>query len=97
MNEKLKAEIERSKRIIKEIKEHHDYYGITDMSTMHTTHYRQLLKDGAFFGIDHHDFVRSTFSEEIFATNREQLDAMIEHLQDYREKMTTPPDWMSEN
>ncbi|MDU1368268.1 MAG: hypothetical protein E6927_25940 [Klebsiella michiganensis] len=48
------------------------------------------------FWIDHHDFVRSTLSEEIFATNREQLDALIEHLQEYRNQMPTPPGWMSE-
>lgn len=79
----------------KDIKEHHDKYGIEDLGTMHTGVYRQLLNEGAFFWIDHHDFVRSTFSEEIFATNREQLDAMIEHLQQYRDKMPQPPEWMS--
>ncbi|MCE0185927.1 hypothetical protein LVT77_14350 [Klebsiella pneumoniae] len=45
------------------------------------------LADGAFFWIDHHDFVRSTLSEEILATNREQLDAMIDYLQIYRDNM----------
>lgn len=72
---------------VQDIKEHHDNYGITDMSTMHTGHYRQLLQEGAFFWIDHHDFVRSTLSDEILATNREQLDALIEHLQEYRDRM----------
>ncbi|KFX03552.1 hypothetical protein KP22_15875 [Pectobacterium betavasculorum] len=81
---------------LQDIQEHHDNYGITDMSTMHTSHYRQLLQDGAFFWIDHHEFVRSTFSGEIFATNLEQFDAMIEHLQEYRSKMSTPPEWMSD-
>ncbi|APP20779.1 TPA: hypothetical protein UL581_002132 [Klebsiella pneumoniae] len=81
---------------IQEIKEHHDQFGLHDMSAMPTAEYRQALKDGALFWIDHHDFVRSTLSEEIFATNREQLDAMIEHLQEYRSQMPTPPGWMSE-
>ncbi|HBS6919847.1 hypothetical protein K9I53_02215 [Klebsiella quasipneumoniae] len=81
---------------IQEIKEHHDQFGLHDMSATPTAEYRQALKDGALFWIDHHDFVRSTLSGEIFATNREQLDAMIEHLQEYRNKMSTPPDWMSE-
>ncbi|VXD04911.1 conserved hypothetical protein [Enterobacterales bacterium 8AC] len=70
------------------IKTHNDYYGITALDIMDTSRYRQLLKDGAFFFADHSGAVRSTFSEEIFATNREQLDAMIEHLQQYREKMS---------
>lgn len=81
---------------LQDIKEHHDYYGIADICTTHTTDYRQLLKDGAFLWIDSHDFVRSTFSEEILATNREQLDALIEHLQEYRIRMPKPPEWMSE-
>lgn len=81
---------------VQDIKEHHDNYGITDIGTMHTSHYRQLLQEGAFFWIDHHDFVRSTLSDEILATNREQLDAMIEHLQEYRARMPKPPEWMSE-
>ncbi|RLO39188.1 hypothetical protein [Serratia marcescens] len=96
MSDKLKADVERSKRVIKKIKAHKDYYGINDLDTMHTNDYRRVLAEGALFWIDHHDFVRSTFSEEIFATNREQLDAMIEHLQGYREKMPMPPKRMSE-
>lgn len=72
---------------IQDIKDHYDQYGIHDLSSMPTEVYKQALVDGAFFWIDHHDFVRSTFSEEIFATNREQLDALIEHLQAYRQKM----------
>lgn len=79
-----------------DIKEHYEQYGLQELSTMPTAEYKQALADGAFFWIDHHDFVRSTFSEEILATNVEQLDAMIEHLQEYRNKMSTPPDWMSE-
>lgn len=81
---------------LQEIKEHRDRYGIEDLDTMHTDTYRQLLKDGAFFWIDHHDFVLSTISNEVLATNKEQLDAMIEHLQQYRDKMPKPPKSMSE-
>ncbi|EJZ8388386.1 hypothetical protein ABQ473_25900 [Klebsiella oxytoca] len=81
---------------IQEIKDHRDQYGLHDMSAMPTVEYRKALANGALFWIDHHDFVRSTLSEEIFATNREQLDAMIEHLLEYRNKMLTPPEWMSE-
>lgn len=78
-----------------DIKEHYEMYGLRDLSEMSTAEYKQALADGAFLWIDHHDFVRSTLSEEILATNLEQLEAMIEHLQEYRNKMSTPPDWMS--
>lgn len=54
-----------------EIKDNYDQYGIHDLSSMPTKVYKQALADGAFFWIDHHNFVRSTFSEKIFATNRE--------------------------
>lgn len=77
---------------VQEIKEHYDQYGLHDMSVMPTEEYRHALTDGALFWIDHHDFVRSTLSGEIFATNKQQLDAMIEHLLEYREKMPTLPE-----
>ncbi|HBQ3013219.1 TPA: hypothetical protein ACXP04_003620 [Klebsiella variicola subsp. variicola] len=68
-----------------DIKEHYEQYGLRHISDMSTAEYKQALADGAFFWIDHHDFVRSTLSEEILATNREQLDAMIDYLQSYRD------------
>ncbi|WP_213786393.1 hypothetical protein [Citrobacter portucalensis] len=79
-----------------DIKEHYELYALRDINEMSTAEYKQALTDGAFFWIDHHDFVRSTLSEEILATNLEQLEAIIEHLQEYRNKMSSPPDWMSE-
>lgn len=66
---------------IQEIKEHYDQFGLHDMGTMPTNSYRIALTQGALFWIDHHDFLRSTLSGEILAANKEQLDAMIEHLQ----------------
>ncbi|WP_333854158.1 hypothetical protein [Leclercia sp.] len=77
---------------IQEIKEHYDQFGLHDMSTMPTAEYQQALADGALFWIDHHDFVRSTLSGEIFATNKEQLEVMIEHLKEYLSKMTSSPE-----
>ncbi|MCK2178584.1 hypothetical protein MUN35_02555 [Hafnia paralvei] len=81
---------------IDDIKAHKEQFDLGDIDTMHTADYRKSLEDGAFFWIDHHEFVRSTFSEEIFATNREQLDAMIEHLKKYRDIMPNTPEWMSD-
>lgn len=76
---------------LQEIKEHQDQFGTHDLDTMSTSDYRQVLDDGAFFWIDHHDFVRSTFSGEIIITNSEQLDVVIEHLQNYRARIPKPP------
>lgn len=72
---------------IQEIKEYYDQFGLHDMSSMPTSEYRQALANGGLVWIDHHDFVRSTLSDEILATNKEQLDALIEHLQAYRKRM----------
>lgn len=72
---------------IDDIKVHKEQFSLGDIDTMHTADYRKSLEDGAFFWIDHHEFVRSTFSGEIFATNREQLDEMIHFLRDFRHKM----------
>ncbi|WP_334642956.1 hypothetical protein [Klebsiella aerogenes] len=81
---------------IQEITEYCDQFGLHDLSSMPTSEYRQALENGGLVWIDHHDFVRSTLSDEILATNREQVDALIEHLKIYRERMSMPPKWMSE-
>lgn len=73
-----------------DIKEHYEMYALRDISEMSTAEYKQALTDGAFFWIDHHDFVRSTLSEEILATNLEQFDLLIEYLKSYRERMPIP-------
>lgn len=81
---------------IQEIKEHYDQYGLNDIGTMSKSEYRKALEDGALFWIDHHDFVRSTLSGEIFATNCEQLEVMIKFLQKYCERMPGPQEWTRE-
>ncbi|WBU49956.1 hypothetical protein PF050_03200 [Kosakonia pseudosacchari] len=81
---------------IQEIKEHYDQYGLHDLSGIPVEEYRQALDDGALCWVDHHGFLRSTLSGEIFATNREQLDALLEHLEGYRTLLSNPPGWMSE-
>lgn len=76
---------------IQEIKDHYGQYGLHDLSGIPTEEYRQALVDGAMFWVDHHDFVRSTLSGEIFATNKEQLDALLEHLEGYKALLPDPP------
>lgn len=80
----------------KDIIEYQEQFGIQELSSMTTSDYCQALESGAFIWIDHHDHVRSTFSEEVLATNREQVDALIQKLQEYRERMSITPDWMSD-
>jgi hypothetical protein len=81
---------------LEDIQNHRDQFGLHDLDTMHTSDYRKALRDEAILWIDHHDFVRSTFSGEIIATNREQVDALIEQLHLFRKHMPLPPKWMSE-
>lgn len=73
---------------IQDIKDHKDQFGLHDLDTMSIEEYQKSLSSGAFFWIDHHDFVRSTLSEEILATNREQLEVLIKHLQSFNGKMS---------
>lgn len=75
---------------LQDIKEHKDHFGLHDLVTMSTEEYQKALSDGAFFWINHHECVRCTSSEEKFATNLEQLDLLIEHLEKYRGKMIRP-------
>ncbi|MBL5827655.1 hypothetical protein [Serratia fonticola] len=79
-----------------EIKEHQDQHGLQSLDTMHTADYRKALEEEAFFWEDPHGFIMHTLSGERIVTNTEQLDALIEHLEGYRSKLSTPPEWMSE-
>lgn len=72
---------------VEEIKAHHEQYDIGDLETMDADEYRMLLANEALIWMDHHEFVRSTLSDEILATNREQVDMLIEHLKRYRDQM----------
>lgn len=67
-----------------DIEKHRKMYGIQETDAMSIVKYRQALADGAFFWIDHHDFIRSTLSGEIIVTNREQLNALINYLEECR-------------
>ncbi len=72
-----------------DIEKHRKMYGIQETDAMSIVEYRQALADGAIFWIDHHEFIRSALSGEVFATNKKQLDAMIKHLQHYRDRMSS--------
>lgn len=72
---------------IQDIKEHQEHFGIGDITDMDIAEYKRLLDDGAFFWINHNEIIRHTLSEEYIAATSEQVDALIEQLKRYREKM----------
>lgn len=72
---------------IQAIKEHRDHFGIGDITDMDIVEYKRLLNDGAFFWINHNEIIRHTLSEEYIAATPEQVEALIEQLKRYREKM----------
>ncbi|MGE2106733.1 hypothetical protein ACMFAW_19520 [Citrobacter koseri] len=70
-----------------DIKEHQEYFGIGDITSMNIEEYRQLLKGRAYFWINHNEVIRHTLSDDMIAATPEQVDALIELLKEYREKM----------
>jgi hypothetical protein len=61
---------------------------IPTMSRMQNSEYWDFLKRGELFFVDHHDILRSTPAEYPLATNRQQLDMLIESLKEFRDRMT---------
>ncbi len=79
-----------------DIQSHYDYHNITQLDDLHTADYRELVSGHAFFFQDTGGNLRHTLSEEILATNKEQLDVLIEQLQAFRKIMNDVPEWLSE-
>ncbi|ENA0291946.1 TPA: hypothetical protein ACNG9Y_003176 [Klebsiella pneumoniae] len=72
---------------LQDIREHQEQFGMGDITDMPIQEYKRLLNDGAFFWINHNEIVRSTFSDEYIAASPEQIDALIEYLKGFKEKM----------
>lgn len=71
--------------LLEDIQEHRDYYEMTNfVGDMKNSEYKAHLNNYAFFFADSHGFVRHTLSDEPVATNKDQLDLLIEHLKSYR-------------
>ncbi len=79
-----------------DIQAHYDYHNITQIDDLHTHEYRELVNGHAFFFQDSGGSLRHTLSEEILATNKEQLDVLIEQLREFRDIMNDAPEWLSE-
>lgn len=72
---------------LKEIKEHQERFDIGDISRMNTEEYKQLLLREAFFWLDHHEALRHQLSGEIIAYYPDQVDALIEQLKIYKQRI----------
>jgi hypothetical protein len=60
---------------------------IPTMREMSNSEYWAFVKRGELFFKDHHDVIRSTPAEYPLATNRKQLDMLIEALTEFRDRM----------
>ncbi|MXG38724.1 hypothetical protein GRW51_03245 [Escherichia coli] len=70
--------------------EHHQQFGTQSIETMSIKDYRRALEEEAFFWDEPHGLVVHTISGERIVTNTEQLDALLEHLERYRNKLPSP-------
>ncbi|EPG6464476.1 hypothetical protein QBF99_004738 [Citrobacter freundii] len=70
--------------------EHHQQFGTQSIETMSIEDYRRALMEEAFFWDEPHGFIVHTLSGERIVTNTEQLDALLEHLERYRNKLPSP-------
>ena len=90
MSSQAQKDIENSKRVIAEITEHKSRFGIPDkLWLIPDNDYRAIVKNEAYFWVDHHDCLRHQFSGEILAASTEQVDILIEQLHQLKEKMTS--------
>ncbi|MBW6098445.1 hypothetical protein HT118_19065 [Escherichia coli] len=73
-----------------EVQQHKKLHDFDDLES--TT--AKKISPAAFFRcvifVDHHDFLRSSLTGKFFATNREQVEAMIEYLWKIRRRMRDP-------
>lgn len=72
---------------LQDIRDHQEHFGMGDITDMPIQEYKRLLNNGAFFWINHNEIVRGTFSDEYIAASSEQIDALIEYLKGFKEKM----------
>lgn len=72
-------------------------HGIPDsIELLHTSDYRDIVKREAYFYEDPHGFLIHTLTNQVIAKNVEQIDVLIEQLQEFRNRMSSAPKWLSE-
>ncbi|ARB19911.1 TPA: hypothetical protein JD053_26790 [Klebsiella michiganensis] len=70
--------------------EHMETFGLTRLETMHIAEYQKALEEEGFFWDYQHGVVMHTLSGERVVTNTEQLDALLKHLESYRNNLSDP-------
>ncbi|WP_053014358.1 MULTISPECIES: hypothetical protein [Xenorhabdus] len=89
---KVNLDVEYSKKSLEEIIQHKNLFGFPEhLSDLSPEQYRELVNKDAFFFVDHHDCLRHQFSSEIMATDKQQVDILIEQLQALKETMNDAP------
>lgn len=92
MSAKLTDEQVYSQVLIKKIAEHQDHFGMpgskTDLQLMALSDYRDMSQRGAFFYVDHNEFLRHQFSGEVISADKKQIEIIIEHLQQLKGLLT---------
>lgn len=77
---------------LQDISERNEYYKINKfIADMKNSEYEELLNKNAFFYSDAHGFIRHVLSDEPIATNKDQLNLLIKHLEKYRDKLDDTP------
>lgn len=74
------------KSVVMNIEIGEDAVCIDEMRAMSIPDYRDYIEDKLLF-VDHHDVLRATLGEYPIATSREQVDALIDHLQSVKARM----------
>lgn len=84
MSAKLTDEQVYTQVLIKKIAEHQDHFGMpgskTELQLMALSDYRDMSQRDAFFYVDHNGFLRHQFSGEVLASNKGQVDILIEQI-----------------
>ncbi|MDE9554156.1 hypothetical protein KKJ06_01560 [Xenorhabdus bovienii] len=90
---KINLDVEYSKKSLEEVIQHKKLFGLPEyLSDLSPEQYRELVNKEAFFFVDHHNCLRHQFSSEIMATNKQQIDILIEQLQALKETMNDAPE-----
>lgn len=89
---KVNLDVEYSKKSIEEVIQHKSLFGFPEhLSDLSPEQYRKLVNKDAFFFVDDHNCLRHQFSGEIMATDKQQVDILIEQLQALKETINDVP------
>ena len=76
--------------LLKEIEAHRVFFKLPidlDLEDVSIDEYKRLIRSGAYLNHGRERHIMHELSGEILATNKEQVDALIEYLQELKEEM----------